>query len=56
VPRRFAAYGLLILSVAAGMIYLVAQFRFEIGSFFRMLGARLFGVFSRRKRSRPSYN
>lgn len=56
VPRRFAAYGLLILSAAAGLMYLVVQFRFEIGAFFRGVFMKFSRVFSRHKRSRPSYN
>ena len=52
VPRRFAAYGLLVLAVVAGLSYLVFQFRFEIGKFFRTIFTRLKNLFSRRKKSR----
>ena len=52
VPKRFAAYGLLIISAIAGLGYLVFQFRFEIGKFFRGCFLSLKRLFSRRKKSR----
>ena len=48
VPRRFAAYGLLAIALVAGLGYLVFQFRFEIGCFFRGCFTKLKGLFSRR--------
>lgn len=52
VPRRFAAYGLLILTIAVGVGYLVIQFRFEISKFFRGCFSSIKSLFSRRKKSR----
>lgn len=52
VPKRFAAYGLLILAVIVGLGYLVFQFRFELGKFFRTIFTNLKNLFSRRKKSR----
>lgn len=56
VPRRFAAYGLLLLTLVAGLSYLIVQFRFEIGSFFRGCFTKFKGIVSRRRRPRSSYN
>ena len=51
-PKRFAAYGLLIIAVIVGLGYLIFQFRFEIGRFFRSCFANFKRLFSRRKKSR----
>jgi hypothetical protein len=56
VPRRFAAYGLLIIALVVGLGYLVFQFRFEIGCFFRGCFTKLKGLISCRRRPRSSYN
>ena len=52
VPKRFAAYGLLILAAVAGLGYLTFQFRYEIGKFSRSVFSSLKRLFSRRKKSR----
>lgn len=52
VPKRFAAYGLLILAAVVGLGYLIFQFRYEIGKFSRSVFSNLKRLFSRRKKSR----